>query len=184
MPNAIWHASCFIWFRIRNLNKEDAMSKKAIAYVSDIVLGRTGEIIGRAEQKRAIEDHARENGIEILAWFEDEVWAEDVVTRPGIQKLLGFDQPYELILVERVWALSRNTGVLQGFFAELSSRKVKLEAATTLWDCVSQMTRHFFAKGRGLKPVASPAVVSETVAERPHIARPRQLQFLPLLRKV
>lgn len=160
------------------------MSKKAVAYVSDIVLGRTGEIISRAEQRKAIEDHARENGIEILAWFEDEAWSEDVVTRPGIQKLLGFDQPFDVILVERVWALSRNTGVLQGFFAELSSRRLKIEAATTLWDCVSQMTRHYFAKGRSLKPVALPAAAAEVVSARPQIARPKQLQFLPLLRKV
>jgi len=160
------------------------MSKKAVAYVSDIVLGRTGEIISRAEQRKAILDHARENGIEILAWFEDEVWSEDVVTRPGIQKLLGYDQPFDVILVERVWALSRNTGVLQGFFAELSSRRLKIEAATTLWDCVSQMTRHYFAKGRSMKPVALPAATAEVVSSRPQIARPKQLQFLPLLRKV
>jgi DNA invertase Pin-like site-specific DNA recombinase len=160
------------------------MNKKALAYVSDIILGRTGEIISRDEQKKAITQYAADNGIEIVAWFEDEQFNEDVLTRPGIQKLLGCDQRCDCLLVERVWALSRNTKTLQGLFAELNSRQMKLEAATTLWDCVSQMSRHYFAKGRGLKPVVLPEERVERVEGAPaQVRKPAHMHFLTLARK-
>jgi hypothetical protein len=88
-----------------------------------------------------------------------------------------------MVLVERVWSLSRNQKVLKMFFAELCSRNLKLEAATTLWDCISQMSRHFFAGGKGLKPVVLPAETVQVEGERYKVRRPAHLHFLTLERK-
>src|SRR5512147_2711610 len=103
------------------------MAKKAIAYTSDIILGRTGEVIGRSYQADLIRKYASENDIEILAWFEDEAYNEDVLSRPGIRALLAFGRTYDIVLCERVWALSRSSLVLEPFFEELDDRRVKFE---------------------------------------------------------
>ncbi len=150
--------------------------KKAIAYVSDIILGRTGEIIKRNWQAEQIKRHAAENGIEIVGWFEDEIYDEDVLMRPGIQALLAFGKPYELLLCERVWALSRSMSVLERFFRELDRRGVKLEATTTMWDCVSQKVRHRFHPSRSGLRVSKPVFVRDEKV-KVHVARPARLHF-------
>ncbi len=156
------------------------MAKKAIAYTSDIILGRTGEIISRSYQADLIRKYGVENGIDILAWFEDEAYNEDVLTRPGVQALLAFGQPYDIVLCERVWALSRSTAVLEPFFEELDHRRVKFEAATTMWDCVSQKCRRRFSPLR--TPVARPAVaVASSRDHRAHVRRPAHVHFASLV---
>lgn len=145
------------------------MAKNALVYVSDIILGRTGEILARDEQLKRVMAYARSNGINVLDVFEDDAYNEDILSRPGMTKLLACKLGCDCILVDRVWSLSRNMKTLRTFFAELESRNVKLEAATTLWDCASQMSRHYFA---GRKPAG---------AERPDgskIRRPAHLHFL------
>jgi hypothetical protein len=138
--------------------------RKAIAYTSDIVLGRTGEVIRRAYQKVAIEKYASENGIEIISWFEDEMYNESVLGRPGIRALLAFNDPYDLVLTERVWALSRYMGVLERFFAELDRRGKTFDCATLLWDCVSQKCRRRFNPSlRGIRREPDEAVRAGTI---------------------
>ena len=112
--------------------------RKGIAYVSDIILGRTGEVIKRSCQVELIVQYATDNDIDIIGWFEDEMYNEDVLARPGIQALLACDKPCETVICERVWALSRSMAVLEPFFKELDRRGLKLECATAMWDCVSQ----------------------------------------------
>jgi len=156
------------------------MKKKAIAYTSDIILGRTGEIIKRTCQIELIKQYAADNDIEIVGWFEDEMYNEDVLMRPGIQELLAFDQPCDLVLCERVWALSRTMAVLDPFFKELDRRGVGFESATTMWDCVSQRCRRRFSptltESRPALPVATRAE-----AGRVRVARPARLKFAHLL---
>ena len=55
--------------------------KKAIAYVSDIILGRTGEVIKRSCQVELIAQYAADNDIDIIGWFEDEMYNEDLLAR-------------------------------------------------------------------------------------------------------
>jgi DNA invertase Pin-like site-specific DNA recombinase len=153
--------------------------KKAIAYVSDVILGRTGEVISRQSQREAIEKHATENGIEIVAWFEDEIYAENVLTRPGFQALLA-NQGCDLVLVERVWSLTRNLKTLEQVIDILTGRGLRLEATATLWDCASQHCRRL-AKGGVKQPAKAPVVVADT--ERAAMARPAKLNFLHLVRK-
>jgi hypothetical protein len=154
--------------------------KKAIAYASDIILGQTGEVISRSCQVELIKQYASENGIEIAAWFEDEMYNEDILMRPGIQALLAFDPPYDMVLCERVWALSRSMAVLEPFFKELDRRGVEFESATTMWDCVSQRCRRRFsptlAELRPARPVAA-----RQEAGRVRVARPERLRFAHLL---
>ena len=155
--------------------------KKAIAYTSDIILGRTGEVIRRSCQAELIKQYAVDNGIEIVGWLEDEMYNEDVLMRPGIQALLAFDKPYDLVLCERVWALSRSMAVLEPFFKELDRRKVGFESATTMWDCVSQRCRRRFSPMLRDAPVSAPAVTTRVERKRVHVLRPGRLRFAHLL---
>jgi hypothetical protein len=159
------------------------MAKKAIAYVSDIVLGATGEVISRATQKDAIKRHATENGYEIVAWYEDDVYAEDVITRPGVQRLLAHEGEYDTVLCERVWTFSRHWVAVEPFFKEMQRRGHKVESTITLWDCLSQRSRHYFRDGkRAPAPVMTPVVVAAT--QRARVAAPAQLNFVPLRRRL
>jgi DNA invertase Pin-like site-specific DNA recombinase len=155
------------------------MSQKAIAYVSDILLGKTGEIIDRQAQKAAILRHAVENDIEIVAWFQDEVYAEDILSRPGVQAMMACDLPCDRVLVDRVWAFSRSWKELRSFLGTLEAKGKRVESCTLLWDCVSQQARWFYRKG-GPKARAMVCAVPETEASM--VARPATLHFANLKR--
>ncbi len=155
------------------------MSKKAIAYASDIILGRTGEVISREYQKELIRQYAADNNIEIVGWFEDEMYNEDVMSRPGVQAMLKFDKEYDSALVERVWCLSRNWNVLETFFKEVERKGKKVEAATTMWDCVSQMARRRFDEAlNGARPQRE--LVTAEEAGTVKVAKPAKLFFANL----
>jgi DNA invertase Pin-like site-specific DNA recombinase len=153
--------------------------KKAIAYTSDIILGRTGEVIKRTYQAELIQRYAAENGVEIVAWFEDEMYDEDVLTRPGIQAMLSCKEGYDMVLCERVWAFSRSMTVLEPLFRELERRDVKLESATTMWDCVSQKCRRRFDP---LLPQVHPAGPAVVRAKAVHVHRPAHMHFTKLVK--
>jgi DNA invertase Pin-like site-specific DNA recombinase len=156
--------------------------KKAIAYVSDIILGRTGEVIKRSCQVEILAQYAADNDIDIIGWFEDEMYAEEVLKRPGIQALLACDKPYDMILCERIWSLSRSMSVLEPFFRELDRRGVKVECATTMWDCVSQKCRHRFSAQQKRQAAQPHAVVVQDDTFRPRVARPSHFHFEPLVK--
>ncbi len=156
--------------------------KRAIAYVSDIILGRTGEVIKRGCQVELIAQYAADNDIEIIGWFEDEMYDEDVLMRPGIQALLGYDKPYDLILCERVWAFSRSMAVLEPFLKELDLRGVRLECSTTLWDCVSQKCRHRFVKASPAEARTSRPAMWEEDTVQIRVKRPAHLHFAHLVK--
>ncbi|MBI5529832.1 MAG: recombinase family protein [Deltaproteobacteria bacterium] len=151
--------------------------KTAVAYVGDIILGRTGEVIGRSYQRELIRRHADEAGIEIVAWFEDEMYNEDVLMRPGVQALLAFGRPYDMVLCERVWALSRSMAVLEVFFKELDRRGLNFGCATTMWDCTSQKVRRRFSPSLAELRPERPLVVRGDGADT-RVARPARLNFL------
>ena len=159
------------------------MARKAIAYVSDIVLGQSGEVISRQAQRESLRRHAAENGIEIVAYYEDEVYSEDVLSRPGIQKLLACEECYDDVLVDRVWSLSRQWSTLVVFLKEIQRRGKRVESAACLWDCVSQQARHYFRPG--YKPlggaVCSPAVLEQ--AQPVAVHKPSRLNFVFLKRR-
>jgi DNA invertase Pin-like site-specific DNA recombinase len=159
------------------------MAGTAIAYVADVILGRTGEVIGREAQKEEIRRHAAENGIEIVGWFEDEAYNEDIATRDGIRALLACDQRSETLLVERVWSLSRDWQILEAFLRDLALRGMNVEAASTLWDCTSQRARHFYSDRRKPKALRLPAREVVAAAAAVHIARPERFFFSNLIHR-
>jgi hypothetical protein len=158
-------------------------TKKAIAYVSDIVLGQSGEIIRREAQKEAIRKHAADNGIDVVEIFEDEIYDEDIMARPGIQRLLAHEAEYDTVLLERVWCLSRDWSNLVVFLKELQRRAHKVETTTCLWDCVSQQARHYFRPGyRPLTQAVCTAPALEAV-QPATVRRPSRLNFALLKRR-
>ena len=158
------------------------MSKKAVAYTSDIVLGRTGEVVKRSYQSELIKKYAAENNVEIVAWFEDAMYNEDVLSRPGVQAMLSYNEPYDMVLTERVWALSRAMGMLESFFKELDRRGVTFEAATTMWDCVSQKARRRFNPAL---PAPKPErdMVARVEANGLHAGKPARVYFGCLVKR-
>ncbi len=152
--------------------------KKAIAYVSDIILGRTGDVIARESQKELIRKYAADNDIEVVAWFEDEMYSEEVVCRHGVKEMLDYESDYDMILVERVWSFSRLWASLERLYEILERRNIKLQATTTMWDCVSQMSRRRFDKNI---PTVSLRKEKEVVvcqnAATVRISRPKRLNF-------
>jgi DNA invertase Pin-like site-specific DNA recombinase len=149
--------------------------KTAIAYTSDIILGRTGEVISRESQKELIKKFAESNDIDIVAWFEDEMYNEDLFSRPGIQEMLAHTGS-DTLLVERVWSLSRKSTVLESFYQELEKKSLKLEATTTLWDVISQMARRHFDKTIPAPQAGAAETAKQVGAVK--VAKPKKLHFV------
>jgi len=153
--------------------------KTAIAYTSDIILGRTGDVISRESQKDLIKKYAARKDIEVVAWYEDEMYNEDIMSRSGVKGLLDHKGDYDMILVERVWSLSRVWPALQRFFEVLDRKGIRLESATTMWDCVSQMARRRFDKKLVTPKLAPKKVVVFQKEGTPHkIRKPKRLHFV------
>ena len=152
------------------------MTKKAIAYVSDVIIGRTGEVISRDFQKEGIRLYAADKGIEVVGWFEDSAYKEDVMVRPGIMAMLQYEGQYDMVLVERVWCFARKLSALEGIFRAFDRKKVKLQAATVLWDCVSQQVRRRFEPNLGRPHMAGPIVVRGQ-KEEVSVRKPEKVRF-------
>jgi hypothetical protein len=158
--------------------------KTAIAYLSDVILGSSGEVIQRATQREHIEAWAAENKVEILHWYEDKIYAENLFDRSGLQAMLADESGADMVVVERIWSLSRTWPEVKTLIAKLESKKLRLEASSTLWDCVSQMARHHYTTG-GLRHremcalEASPA----TKKARSALRRPATMHFSGLARR-
>jgi hypothetical protein len=130
------------------------MEKKAIAYTTNINVGNTGLVIERALERKRIEEYAKENGMTIVAWFEEEGYEENPMARPKLREALACTEPHEVVLMERAWAISRKWREIRGVMKALEAKNVRLECATRLWDCVSIMARHYYrAGGRAVCPL-------------------------------
>ncbi len=164
-------------------NTKQTEKKTAIAYLSDVILGSSGEVIQRATQREKIEAWAAENNIEILNWYEDKIYAEDLFDRSGIQSMLADDSGADLVVVERVWALSRNWAEVKTLLARLEAKGARLEASSTLWDCVSQMSRHHYTTG-GLRHREMCALEASPKKKkaRSGLRRPATMHFAGLAR--
>ncbi len=114
---------------------------RAIAYTREFIIAQTGEVVSPGSQMELIQRCAAEKGMEIVAWFTDGRCEEDLLKRPGIQALLGYDQPYEIVLCARTWALARSMAALEPLFKELDRRQVEVESAVPAWDLLSQQCR-------------------------------------------
>lgn len=116
--------------------------RKVIAYVCDIPIPSTDEVISKADQKARIMKYAQKENIEVLAIFEDEKYTEDFMTRPGVKAALECKDQYDQVLVERVWCFTRSRKELDALLENLDAKGAQLNATSYLWDCVSQQVRH------------------------------------------
>ena len=114
-----------------------------VAYTSDLILGSSGELLGREEQREAILAHAGSRQIEILEWFEDATYEERIRSRPGIMRMLEFSHRFDHLLVERFWALSPLWRELEGFLEECQERGIRVESVNQLQDGVSKLAQRF-----------------------------------------
>jgi DNA invertase Pin-like site-specific DNA recombinase len=117
--------------------------KKAIAYTRQMA-GKGN--IEAAAQKEAIKKYAADNGIEIAWWFEDGNEADEAIARPGVKSMLEYTGEYEMVLVEKVWAIGQRKGEVEPVFEKLEKLGKTVTAATEMWDFVSQYTRRRFNK--------------------------------------
>lgn len=170
------------------------MEKKAIAYTTNIVLGNTGLVIERALERKRIEEYAKENGITIVAWFEEEVYEENPMARPKLNEALACTEPHELVLMERVWAISRRWREIRAVMNLFEAKNARVECATRLWDCISMMARHYYrANGRVACPLEAKNRIPGSInlvetygrkarlvfanGKRPSVRRPAHLAF-------
>jgi DNA invertase Pin-like site-specific DNA recombinase len=126
---------------------------KAIAYICEVKIKGTDETINYEEQKQRIDEFAQRHGITIVDYFEDNYYnflEHDVVDRPGIKTMLECPKDYDVVLVERVWCLSRISAELKPLLTELENQGKPLIATSVLWDCVSQRIRRRYAGVRNM----------------------------------
>jgi DNA invertase Pin-like site-specific DNA recombinase len=116
--------------------------KKAVAYVCAMTFPGTDIVISKDDQKQRIRRFAEREGIEIIAWYEDDAQGQDFMALPGVQQVLNHGGHYDLLLVERVWVFSRNKSALFSFAEAVEKRGAEIAAAACLWDCLSQQIRH------------------------------------------
>lgn len=127
--------------------------KKVVAYVCDVPIPNTDEVISAADQKARILKHAAKEGFEVVAFIEDEKFTEDFADRPGVREFLAGVMGVDCVLVERVWSVTRNRHDLEAVMGELDKRGTPLVATSYLWDCLSQMARHRYMGSKAQRPV-------------------------------
>lgn len=120
--------------------------KKAIGYVCEIPVAGWDLVISKKDQRLRILKHVEKENLELVCIYEDDCFTENVMDRPGVNRILHCKEEFDVVLVERVWALSRKMKELKPFIAELQARNVPLVATSYLWDCVSQQVRHRYSE--------------------------------------
>ena len=116
--------------------------KRAIGYVCDIPIPGTDMVISKEDQRVRMVKYAEKEGIDLVCVYDDDKYTDDFINRPGVQKLLDCKENCDMLLVERVWSLSRKMKDLKPFMTELEKKNLQLTASSCLWDCVSQQVRH------------------------------------------
>lgn len=154
--------------------------KKAIAYVSDIILGRSGEVISRERQREAIRAYAAANDIQLLECYEDEAYNEEVLARPGIERMMECEHHCDLVLLERVWALSRSWPVLKPILWQVREHGKIVVCTSHLWDYASQRSRDFCGAPWPIKP-ARPSASELAHADRVEVSEPVHHFFSDLI---
>ncbi len=122
---------------------------KAIGYVCDIPIPGAGELISKEEQRIRILKHVEKEALELVSIYEDEKHTEDFINRPGVQNVLNCKEDFEVLLVERVWCLSRRMKDLLPFLEKLDSMDVQLVCTSYLWDYASQKVRRRYTEDLG-----------------------------------
>jgi len=118
-------------------------AKRVIGYVCDIPVPDTDLVISKDDQRFRIMKYAKNEDLEIIHIYEDEEYTDDFINRPGVQKILNSRDDLEILLVERVWCLSRRMNELMPFLKKLERNNIQIVTSSYLWDDVSQGVRHY-----------------------------------------
>jgi len=140
--------------------------KKAVGYVCAIPVPGAGEVISKEDQRLRIMKYAKRENVELVCIYEDDEYSEDFKTRPGVSKVRDCRELIDMVLVERVWSLSRKRKELEPFLKELDEKNVQLVASSYLWDCVSQQIRHRYSGDLSLKLKAEAQARATAKADR------------------
>jgi len=126
-------------------------AKKAVGYVCDIPIPGTDLVISKEDQRLRILKFAEKENLELITIYEDDAFTEDFMNRAGVKKILECPERFDVILVERVWCLSRKRKEIEPFLRRLDGRDVELVCSSYLWDCLSQAVRHRYMGSLGEK---------------------------------
>lgn len=130
---------------------------KAIAYVANVPIPDTQEVISIAEQKQRIKDFAARFNIELIDIIEESSPMDmDIMDREGIKTLIHRLDDVDIVLFERIWSITRKTAKLNPFLKILDEKQVPVYSVTVLWDCLSQVIRRKY-KGVSKQFQQSPA---------------------------
>ena len=144
---------------------------KAVIYTATI------KEISQPDQVKAIRAYVDENKIEVIKSFHDIGPTQPISQRSGFACVMSVLEPYDVLLVERVWVMSRSQNELAPILAELKSKNIKLECVSYLWDCVSQSSRRFFDNEKS-GPKKELVKAGNVV-----IAKPKQFFFADMVKK-
>jgi DNA invertase Pin-like site-specific DNA recombinase len=145
-------------------------TKKAVGYVCEIPIPGTDQVVSKEDQKLRIMKYAQKENLTLVCIYEDDKATESLNGRPGIEKIRTHEEPFDLLLVERVWSLSRKRKDLEPFLRELDRKGVEVVASSYLWDCVSQQIRHRYAGGNIAKKIREEARAVMEAKTREHAA--------------
>jgi len=96
------------------------------------------------EQKKKIEEYARDNGLELTGTYEDMSSDEPVLRRPAITGILSSEKTAGVLLVDSVCYVARNHVEMREFLEALDAEGMKLETASFLMDKLSQFVRRWY----------------------------------------
>ncbi len=124
-------------------NRKGVSTMKAVGYVSGIYVDYEGNVVDKEAQKKNLKEFATDNGIELVAVYEDVNECEKVMDRSGVKKMIA-EADAEIVLVDRVWAVGRSRAAVTPFMRALDSKGMKLETCTDCFDVTSQFTRFWY----------------------------------------
>lgn len=115
--------------------------KRAVGYACGIDLEHEGIFVPAETQKDRIRKLASALNLRLADIYADEDREAEILERPAMKKLLQEENQAGVIILDRIWALSRRREKLQPFLRALGEKGIGLEIATTMMDVASQYVR-------------------------------------------
>jgi CheY-like chemotaxis protein len=115
--------------------------RRAVGYACGIDLEHEGIFVPAEKQKDRIRKLASALNLKLSDIYLDENRDVEILERPAMKKLLQEENRAGVIIVDRIWALSRRREKLQPFLRTLGEKNIGLEIATVMMDVASQYVR-------------------------------------------
>ena len=115
--------------------------KRAVGYACGIDLEHEKIFVPVETQKNRIRKLASALNLRLADIYVDEDREAEILERPAMKKLLQEENQAGVIILDRIWALSRRREKMQPFLRALGEKGIGLEIATTMMDVASQYIR-------------------------------------------